>query len=384
MAQADHADSDKLKIIHCFRSPVGGIFRHVRDLIHEQSAQGHEIGVICDSNTGGTYEDGMLHELEPYLKLGLLRLPMNRNIGPRDLQVMWKLFIQLKGLNIDVLHSHGAKGGAYARLIGSLLKRSKKRPVRLYCPHGGSIHYDQSKPSGKFLFSLERFLERFTDRLVFVSQYERDGFFAKVGKAHCPHSLVRNGLTPDEFKPVETQKDATDFVYIGMMRDLKGVDLFLDALPLVSKQLKRPVTATLVGDGPHLEQYLARAKQFDENVEVTFYDPMPARDAFGKGHIMVVPSRAESMPYIILEALAAARPVIATKVGGIPEIYGEYSGVLVEPDSLEHLSKSMAGVAQGTIRLPPSDKMVERIFSNFSARVMASDVMDAYEATLSD
>ena len=186
MAQADNSDLKKLRIIHCFRSPVGGIFRHVRDLIHQQEAQGHEIGVICDSNSGGAYEDGMLQELEPYLNLGLLRLPMNRNIGPRDLQVMWKLFSQLKGLDIDVLHSHGAKGGAYARLIGSLLKRSQKRPVRLYCPHGGSIHYDQSTLSGKFLFSLERFLERFTDRLVFVSQYERDGFFSKGRNSPLP------------------------------------------------------------------------------------------------------------------------------------------------------------------------------------------------------
>ena len=99
---------------------------------------------------------------------------------------------------------------------------------------------------------------------------------------------------------------------------------------------------------------------------------------------MVVPSRAESLPYIVLEALAAARPIIATKVGGIPEIYGEYSGILVEPDNLEHLAKSMAGVANGTTRLPDSDKMLERIRSNFSAQVMASDVMDAYQAALSD
>jgi len=46
----------KLRIVHCFRSPIGGIFRHVRDLVHSQSAQGHQVGIICDSSTGGTHE----------------------------------------------------------------------------------------------------------------------------------------------------------------------------------------------------------------------------------------------------------------------------------------------------------------------------------------
>ena len=47
----------KLRIVHCFRSPVGGIFRHVRDLTDAQIAAGHEVGIICDSTTGGDYED---------------------------------------------------------------------------------------------------------------------------------------------------------------------------------------------------------------------------------------------------------------------------------------------------------------------------------------
>ena len=75
-----------------------------------------------------------------------------------------------------------------------------RRPVRLYCPHGGSVHYDQSTLSGRVYFGLERILERFTDRLIFVSAYERDSYLAKVGKARCPHSLVRNGLNEEELE----------------------------------------------------------------------------------------------------------------------------------------------------------------------------------------
>ncbi|MEP0942301.1 MAG: glycosyltransferase [Rhizobiaceae bacterium] len=361
---------------------MGGIFRHVRDLIHQQVAQGHTVGVICDANSGGDYEDELLRELEPFLELGLFRIPMNRSIGPRDLFVLYKLYGKIREVNADVLHSHGAKGGAYARLIGSLLRRSSRRPVRLYCPHGGSVHYDQNKLSGRLYFGLERLLERFTDRLIFVSAYERDSYFAKVGEAHCPHSLVRNGLNDDEFEAVSANDSATDFLYVGMMRDLKGVDVFLDALPLVAQRLNRPVSATLVGDGPGLPKYKARAQQLDDNVQVTFLNPMPVRLAFALGQALVVPSRAESMPYIVLEALAAHRPVLATRVGGIPEIFAENAGALIQPDSVDALAKALQGYLSGTVKAPDFDQMHRTVQQKFSASVMATTIMDAYKAAL--
>ncbi|MEM8750915.1 MAG: glycosyltransferase family 4 protein [Pseudomonadota bacterium] len=373
-----------LKIVHCFRSPVGGIFRHVRDLIDEQTAAGHEVGVVCDDNTGGAFEEALFQQLQPKLALGLHRVSMDRAIGLRDISVILSLFRMIRALNADVLHSHGAKGGAYARIIGTLLRMKSKRPARLYCPHGGSVHYDKSKPSGFVFFQLERLLERVTDRLIFVSEYERDSYFDKVGKTRCPHSLVFNGVTDDEFTTVETDGDAADFLYVGMMRDLKGVDLFLKALPLVARKLGRPVSAVLVGDGPDLESYKALASSFDGQVEIEFRDPMPARDAFGLGRALVVPSRAESMPYIVLEALAAKRPLLATRVGGIPEIYGPFASCLVEPDDLEALSRAMSGAASQMRAMPNEDELQARIRARFSTQVMAESVMEAYRATLAD
>ena len=74
-----------MRIVHFFRSPVGGIFRHVRDLAGQQSADGHEVGIICDSLTGGAYEDRLFEQIRPALKLGLHRMPISRSISPRDL-----------------------------------------------------------------------------------------------------------------------------------------------------------------------------------------------------------------------------------------------------------------------------------------------------------
>src|SRR5262245_55910932 len=164
------------------------------------------------------------------LKLGVRRTVMQRHIGPGDIASAWRTYRIIKKLQPDVLHGHGAKGGVYARLFGSLLRVSRSRVARLYSPHGGSLHYDETASVGKIFFGLERLMSRFTDHLLFVSDYERRAYRRKVGEPPIPNSLVYNGLSEAEFELVQAKTGAADFLYIGMMRDLKGPDLFIDAL----------------------------------------------------------------------------------------------------------------------------------------------------------
>ena len=113
--------SRKLRIVHCFRSPVGGIFRHVRDLADAQLAAGHDVGIVCDSTTGGEYEERLFAEIEKKLTLGVRRTPMQRHVGPGDVSAAWRTWRILSDLKPDILHGHGAKGGAYARAIQRLM-----------------------------------------------------------------------------------------------------------------------------------------------------------------------------------------------------------------------------------------------------------------------
>ncbi|EFL90513.1 glycosyltransferase family 4 protein [Ahrensia sp. R2A130] len=374
--------SQSLAIVHCFRSPVGGIFRHVRDLIAEQKAAGHRVGVICDDNTGGEFEEKMMAQLESDLDLGLHRVTMDRAISPSDLKVMFQLTRLLRSMDLDILHSHGAKGGAYARLIGSVLGWRSRKPARLYCPHGGSVHYDTKTMSGRVYGTLERLLERFTDRLVFVCEYEQDGYLAKVPNLTTSYSIVRNGITEPEFEHIKPAEDASDLLYIGMMRDLKGVDVFLDALPIVAERLNKKITATLVGDGPDLERYKQVAAGLAPQVETRFFDPMPARVAFPLGKTLVVPSRAESMPYIVLEALAAQIPLLATRVGGIPEILTPFDGHLIPAGDPQEMAKTMIRHLEGSLKLPDPEELAQLVHDRHSSSVMAADVMKAYEAAM--
>ena len=369
-----------LRIVHCFRSPVGGIFRHVRDLVDAQIANGHLVGIVCDSTTGGEYEARLFDAIQPKLALGLTRVPMQRHIGPGDLVAAWRTYKAISKLNPDVLHGHGAKGGVYSRVFGSLLRVFSSRVARLYSPHGGSLHYDNNVLSGKIFFLAERILEKMTDRILFVADYERRTFIEKIG---TPRNavIVYNGLRPAEFEPVAPAPDAADFLYIGMMRDLKGADLFIDALASASNATGKELTAVMVGAGDDLDKYKEQVKRLGLEQRVSFRDPMPARQAFAMARAIVVPSRAEAMPYIVLEAVAAGMTMIATRVGGIPEILGTQSIALCEVSS-GGIAEKMVMQIREPEALAAAMPSLDFLKQKFGVDVMARQIEQQYRAIL--
>lgn len=367
--------------MHCFRSPVGGIFRHVRDLSEAQAAAGHAVGIVCDSSTGGDHEERLFRDIEPKLALGVWRTPMQRHIGPGDVASAWRTFKLIKELQPDILHGHGAKGGAYSRVFGSLLRVSRSRVARLYSPHGGSLHYDETSAAGRVVFRLEALLDRFTDHLLFVSNQEREFFLRKVGQPRAPSSVVYNGVTAPEFERVSPATDAADLLYIGMMRDLKGPDIFLEALAAAEKELGRPLTAVMVGDGDRRDAYVALAASLGLSDRVRFLPTMPAREAFALARVIVVPSRAEAMPYVVLEALAAGMPMIASAVGGIPEIFSTAPGALVEPTP-HAVARKMALAMSDEAAYAASMPAEADLRARFGADAMAARVEEIYRSAL--
>ncbi|TDK37015.1 glycosyltransferase family 1 protein [Rhizobium deserti] len=371
--------SSPLRILHCFRSPVGGIFRHVRDLVEEHRAAGHDVGILCDSSTGGEHENRLFDQIRPQLSLGLTRFPMSRSISPADLTALYRSYKHIKSLQPDILHGHGAKGGAVARLIGSVLRVNRYRVSRLYSPHGGSLHFDRASISGQAVFRLERLQERFGDAVVFVCDYERRTFEAKVGVPLTVSRVIYNGIKDTEFESVPPAPDAVDFLYIGMMRDLKGPDIFIEAFARAEQAAGRRLSALMVGDGPDRDRYQAEIVQRGLGDRLRMMPAMPARQAFAMARTVVVPSRAEAMPYIVLEALAAGKAVIASRVGGIPEVLGDASLALAVPGSQEDLARIMVEA----ITTPEwQDQVMPRaevLKSTFSASVMGSSMLNLYQ-----
>jgi glycosyltransferase involved in cell wall biosynthesis len=373
---------NRLKIVHVVRSPIGGIFRHIVDLVEAQTRAGHEVGIICDSTTGGRFEDEVIAAVSPKVALGVTRFPMRRSVALSDFVAVRHVMDHLGKILPDVLHCHGAKGGAYGRLIAAWLGR--RRPiVSVYAPHGGSLHFDENSLEGMFYFRIERMLERVTDALIHVSAYEAEVYRQKIGIPRCRTAIIRNGLREDEFRPVVPRNDARDLLFLGMLRDLKGVDVFLEAVARLEAVYGRSLTAHVVGQAEEPGHYESLARNLGIGDRIAFSDPMPTREAFESARMIIVPSRAESMPYVVLEAIAARMPIIATDVGGIPEVFGPAAGALVPPGDASALAAAI-DAALADPRVTHAEAAARRawLHPRFNITTMQSKVEALYRLML--
>lgn len=362
-----------LRILHAVRAPVGGIFRHILDLAVGQAERGHEVGILADSLTGGERAETALREIAPKLKLGVYRLAIRREPHPVDSVTALHFLRLARSLKPDVLHGHGAKAGAFVRLKGK-----SKKSIRVYTPHGGSLHYPPGTLKGGAYARMERTLMNRTDLFLFESAFARDTYLRVVGQ---PAGLVRcvfNGVTASEFDPVPAAEDATDVVYVGEFREIKGADLLIQAMARLRADGK-PITLTLAGDGEETEALKALVSRLNLGDAVRFIGHVRARFGFSKGRLLVVPSRGDSMPYVVIEAAAAGIPMVAASVGGIPEILGPHTSGLFVANSVGAMADAIEmALADMDATRERARNLRERIFVHFSQKAMVDGVISGY------
>ncbi|QDZ09992.1 glycosyltransferase [Devosia ginsengisoli] len=368
-----------LRILQVMRAPVGGLFRHVADLTRALAANGHAVGLVVDSLANDAQTESKLAELLPHASLGIHRFAMPRVLGGGDLKTPFAVRKLARSLDIDVMHGHGAKGGFYARL--ALLGGGKA--VALYTPHGGVLHFSRSSLSGRVFHLLERWLMARTGAVVFESAYAQATYAALIGAPTCPTEVIHNGLAPDEFVPMVPEPDAADFVFVGELRELKGIHVLAEALVGVKRADGTPANLVMAGDGPSRGEFEAQIARLGLGERITLLGAQPARPTFARGRIAVVPSLAESLPYVVLEAAAARLPVITTNVGGIPEIFGPTAASLVPSGDAVALGAAMQGVLDDPDAAEA--EMLARlahIESRFSLATMTDGIEALYQAVL--
>ncbi len=361
-----------MRILHVFRSPVGGLFRHVCDLARGQHELGHEIGIFCDSGEGGEFAARMLKRIEPHCRLGIHRTPIPRQPGFGDLSGAGLVRRVAENIRPDVIHCHGAKGGLYGRLAAWKLGIPST-----YTPHNGSLAYDWSSPMGAAYLSAERFLRRIGSGLNFVCRHERNLFDKKIGIASKPHAVVYNGVWSEEFKEPALQPDASDFMVLGEIRKVKGLDILIRALARFPS-----ATLTVVGDGPEKTALQGLAGELGVIGRVRFPGAMPPAEALMMGRIMVLSSHKEAFPYVVLEAGAARKPLVATAVGGVPEIVPET--LLCQPGDVDALYAKMKAQLERDPEMQAANALFfESVIEECSAVTMCRDITQFY-ASLSN
>lgn len=373
--------ASKLRVIHVFRAPLGGLFRHVVDLAAEQSARGHEIGMFFDSDALCPRVETAIARIPGGLKLGLATAPIHRNPGFSDIPAMARFATFVRRAAPDVIHGHGSKGGLYARLSAFVYPTGA---LRAYTPHGGSFNYYPGTMVHRAYMLAERGLAPLTDVFLFESAYIASRFDALVGARNGVRRVVANGIGAAEFAPARANDDAADLLYVGELRAAKGIDTLLEAIARVGQARGLIPRAVLVGSGPDQAQLAEQAQRLGVAPFVSFVGQKPAREAFKLGRVLVVPSRAESMPYIVLEAAGARVPMIATNVGGIPEIYGPYRDRLGPPDDpadLQARIEAALALSEAEREAQAAD-LAAHVAERFSIQTMVNSVMAGYAEAL--
>jgi glycosyltransferase involved in cell wall biosynthesis len=277
---------------------------------------------------------------------------------------------------LDVVHGHGAKGGAYVRMM-------RTSAIRVYTPHGGSLHYGLHTLPGVVYGTIENIMMRRTELFLFESEFARNAFRTIVGS---PRSLVRvvpNGIGPDEMVPVEPAADAADIICVGEFRYIKGIDVAIDALYELHRAGRR-VRLAIAGDGEEGAALRGQVSRLGLTEHVRFLGHTPSRQAFAKGRLLIVPSRADSLPYVVIEAGGAGIPMVASGVGGIPEILGQ-NGVLVPPQDPAKLAQAITvALDDPSGARAAAARLHDRIRTLFSQDAMVQGVLTGYRDAIAN
>jgi glycosyltransferase involved in cell wall biosynthesis len=371
----------KLRIVHVFRAPLGGLFRHVVDLAGEQTARGHDVGMFFDSEGLSPRVDEALATIPGGLRLGVETARIRRYPGPSDCLALGRFGRWLSGASPDVVHGHGSKGGVLARL--TRIAGCAPDAVRAYTPHGGSFNYRPGGAVHRFYMTVERLLTPLTDVFLFESAYIASRFHAEVGDETRLRRIVVNGLRLTEFQPVAPNADAAEFVYVGELRAIKCVDILLEATARLGARTRLPRLA-LVGSGPEKDRLKELARSLGVLDRVSFPGVMCFRKAMALGRILVAPSRLESLPYVVLEAAASRVPIVATAVGGVPEIFGPFADRLGPRGDAIDLARRMANA----LDQDPSQREAEAadlsrfVAGRFTIESMTDGVLAGYRDAL--
>jgi glycosyltransferase involved in cell wall biosynthesis len=323
-----------VRILHAIaRLNVGGAALQVLELAAGQRRRGHDVlvlhGVVPEGEESMQY---LADELEvPTQFLPALR----RELSPRrDLAAIAAVRSALRAERPDVLHTHAAKAGAAGRLAAL----TTRRPARVHTFHGHVLRgYFGARQERAFL-RIERLLARTTDALVAPSEEVRDDLVS-LGVAPAERfEVIRYGFAfaaPSDARArlraeLGLEDDAFVVGFVGRLTAVKRPLELVRAIAAVDG-----ATLVLVGDGEERSAAEALARELGVDARFPGYR-QEVQDWYAAFDAFALASANEGTPVAAIEALAAGRPVVATRVGGTPAVvdHGETGFLVGSADEL--------------------------------------------------
>jgi glycosyltransferase involved in cell wall biosynthesis len=315
---------------------------------------------------------------------------LGREVAPlADLAALAELVRLIRRERPAIVHTHTSKAG----FIGRLAAVIARAPAVIHQPHG-HIFYGYYSPRRTAVFTaLERQAARWTDRIITLTDRGAQEHLARgIGRAEqyvavpsgVPTAELRAAASPRGEARARLGLDPDAFIVVGLGRlvPIKGFDLLARALPALVAQIPS-ARVLLVGDGAeraHLGAIAAsmgvaeRLRMTGETTDVASY--LAAAD------VVAVPSRNEGMGRVIVEAMALGLPVVATTVGGIPDVVTDGEcGRLVEPEDTDALAAALIELGRDPALRRKLGEAAVRRAEAFSTAVASEKLLAVY-ATL--
>jgi glycosyltransferase involved in cell wall biosynthesis len=310
-----------MRVLHVMEATIGGTRRHLVDLARGQQQAGLEVHVAAASLRVADFA----RDLEGLERagIGVTRIPMLRAVAPlADRRHASELRALLRRLRPDIVHTHSSKAG----VLGRWASLREGIGARVHTPHTFAFLFaGMFGPGQRALYrGVERWLAQRTQRVIAVSQDEAHTIRASGVVAAEKVRVVENGIDAAPFRAIRAlgrselgfRDDAPLCLTAGLLNLAKGQDLLLEALALPGLE---HVQLALAGEGELRPALEARAAALGGRVRLLgFRADMPALLATCDAYVL--PSRWEGLPYVLLEALASARPFVATPVDGAREL----------------------------------------------------------------
>lgn len=320
-----------MKILHVSQPVEAGVAAVTLSLVEDQLNRGWSPQLACPP-------DGWLADRARQAGVAVHPWQATRAAGPNSVAETRNLHRLIRTVRPDVLHLHSSKAGLAGRLA------TRGRLTTVFQPHMWSFLAAQG-PLGTASLWWERWAARWTHQLICVSDDElATGRDAGV---HARATVVPNGVDTEHFVPGDRQAarnrldlgDGPIALCVGRMAQQKGQDLLLTAWSSVLSRLPN-ARLVLVGDGPMAPQW-REAHPVGRHSSVIWRDACAPADYYTAADVVVLPSRAEGMALVPLEAMASGRSVVAFDVGGARQSIGD-AGSIVRVADLESLAHAVA------------------------------------------
>ncbi len=297
---------------------------------------------------------------------------VRRELNPwHDLRGLLELIGLFRRTRPQLVHANSSKAGVLGRLAAVIARV----PVRVFTVHGWAFKAYHGLPSRLYLWA-DRAMRPLTTSIVCVSDTERAaGLRARTCTA-AQTTVIRNAVETEDVPAATLAGRPPRVVSVGRLKEPKTFDTLLRALALLDQSTFR---ASIVGDGPDRAELETLASP---SVEL-LGERDDVAQLLAESDVFVLSSASEGMPMSVLEAMAAGLPIVASAVGGVPELVGD-AGILVPPRDERALTDAIASLlADPARRAQLGAAARERVLREFSIERFRAEHVALYERLLS-